>query len=93
MRPLNQNNDCERVPMGRQLYDHEVPAEALTFLIDATINGSHERRLAAKMLLDCLRRYQGRAELARCVEQIEEEAIFDIGDDAQELAAILGLNS
>jgi hypothetical protein len=77
--------------MGRQLYNNEVPAEALTFLINVTVNGSPERRLAAKVLLDCLRKYRSKAELTECVEELEEKALLDIAGEARQLAASLGL--
>ena len=42
--------------MDRNLSPYEIPAQMVTYLIGETINGHRKRRVAARMLLDCLRR-------------------------------------
>ena len=70
---------------------YEASDEALVYLIGQTVNGSPERRLAARFVLDCLRAGHTRGELEECIEGLEAVAILDVATDARDLAASLGL--
>jgi hypothetical protein len=65
--------------------------EVVVYLINQTVNGTVERRLAARFILDCLRTYQTPEDLAACFHDLEDIAILDVAKDAQELATSLGL--
>lgn len=65
--------------------------EVVVYLINQTVNGTVERRLAARFILDCLRTYQTPEDLATCFHDPEDIAILDVAKDAQELATSLGL--
>jgi hypothetical protein len=73
------------------MYEHAASEDALVFLINESINGSPERRLAAKFLLGCLRNFQSPDEIAECIDDLEKDAILDIATDARQLAFGLGL--
>ena len=51
--------------------------EVLVYLIKQTMDGSPERRFAAKFILDCLRKCQTHEEIVSCIRDLEEAAIFD----------------
>ena len=66
--------------------------DVLVYLINQTLNGSPERQLAAKFILDCLRTFQTRDEIATCIHEFEEKALLgDVGAEALHLAAEVGL--
>jgi hypothetical protein len=65
--------------------------EILVHLIDQEMNGSSERRLAAKILLDCLRRFDTSEEIAACLHELEDEAILDVTRETRQLAKDVGL--
>jgi hypothetical protein len=65
--------------------------DVVVYLINQSVNGSAERRLAARFILDCLRNFQTRAEIAACIHTLEDEAILDVGREARLLAGDLGL--
>jgi hypothetical protein len=67
------------------------PNEVLVYLIKQALDGSPERRVAAKFILDCLRNFRTREEIEACIHQFEEEALLDVGDEARQLAANIGL--
>jgi len=66
-------------------------SEVLVYLIDQMMNGSSERRLAAKFLLECLRRFETREEIAACLHELEDKAILDVSQETRQLAADVGL--
>lgn len=63
----------------------------LIYLIDETVNGPPERRLAAKFILDCVRRYRAREDIEACLNELDDHALLNIAADARELASSLGL--
>jgi hypothetical protein len=63
----------------------------LVYLIQQTMDGSYERRLAANFLLDCLRSCQTPEEIAARFHDLEDHAILDVAKDARELAVKLRL--
>ena len=65
--------------------------EVVVYLIDKTVNGTAEDRLAARFILDCLRSFQRRDEIAHCIDELEKHAIVAIADDARSMAHGLGL--
>ena len=65
--------------------------DVVVYLINQAVNGSPERRLAARFILDRLRTYQTPEELAGCFHNLEDLAILDVAKDARELATSLGL--
>jgi hypothetical protein len=77
--------------MARQLFVYELPDEVLTYLIGASVEGSSERQLAAKLLLDCLRRYRTKDEIEACLEETRQTSILEIVPEARRLASHVGL--
>ena len=67
---------------------YDLPTDTLVILINEAMNGPPERRVAAKLLLDCLRTH---AEIAACLEEAERYAILDVVKQAQTMAAALGI--
>ena len=65
--------------------------DVVVYLINQSVNGSPERRLAAKFILDCLRNYETRKEIENCIRELAEEALLDVAKDARELAEGVGL--
>lgn len=65
--------------------------DVLIYLIGQSVNGSNERRLAAKFILDCLRIHDSGDEIAACIEALEDTRYFEVGMEARELAEGLGL--
>jgi hypothetical protein len=65
--------------------------EVLVYLIDRTVNGSLEQKLAAKFILDCLRKFHTSEEIAGCINELEHHAIVAIAEDARSTASSLGL--
>ena len=61
--------------------------EVLVLLINETVNGLPRRRLAAKIVLNCLRNHYTKDEIAACLEDLEREAMLDIAAEARELAS------
>jgi hypothetical protein len=70
---------------------HVATDEVLVILIRKTVTGSSERRLAAKFLLSCLRRFGTREEIERCLNNLEHEALLDIASEARRLATEYGI--
>lgn len=73
------------------MQSYAAPDEVLVYLISQTINGSNERRLAAKFLLDCLRTYENGDDIAECIDELQEAPDGEVGSEARELAEDLGL--
>jgi hypothetical protein len=65
--------------------------EVVVYLIKQTVDGPPERRLAAKLILDCLRRYQKREEIEGCICDLASQSLLDIADQVRELAMNVGL--
>ena len=63
--------------------------EVLVYLINQTVNGSPEQKLAAKFILDCLRVFGTSEEIEHCVDELEEHALLAV--DARAMARSLGL--
>jgi hypothetical protein len=61
--------------------------EVLVLLISETVNGSPQRRLAAKFVLNCLRHHYTKEEMEACLDELEHRALLDIADDARALAS------
>ena len=74
--------------MARQLPAHEVPAKILISLSDATMIGPSDRRLAAKLLRDCLIRKQ---DLASCLDFLKREELKEVAEAVTNLANDIGL--
>jgi hypothetical protein len=70
--------------------EHAASDDILVYLIGQEVNGSPERRLAAKFLLECLRKFRTRQQIAACIHELEDEAILDVGDETRRLAASVG---
>jgi len=70
---------------------HGATDEVLVILIRKTVTGSPERRLAANFLLSCLRRFETRDEIERCLDNLEHEALLDIASEARRLATEYGV--
>jgi hypothetical protein len=70
---------------------YEAADEALVVLIDESMNGPYERCLAAKFLLDCLRRGFTKAEIAARLDRLEAQALLDVASEARSLAMGWGL--
>jgi hypothetical protein len=68
-----------------------VPDPVLIYLIEATVTGSQEHQLAAKLLLNCLRLFQTKDAVGSCVHEAEEYAILDVGSEVRALASRLDL--
>ena len=77
--------------MAGQLSAYDLPDEVLTYLIRASLEGTFERQLGAKLLLDCLRRYRTKAEIEACLEEIRPTSILESGAEARRLASNVGL--
>lgn len=82
---------AQPAPVAPSQLHYEAPDGVLVYLIDQTVNGPPERRLAAHFILDCLRTYRTREETAKCLDELEDHALLDIAPDARELASHLGL--
>jgi hypothetical protein len=78
-------------PIAPSQSRYEAPDGILVYLINQTVNGSPERRLAAEFVLDCLRSYRTREETAMCLDELEDHVLLDIATDARALASSLGL--
>ena len=63
----------------------------LVYLIQQSMDGSPERRLAANFILDCLRNCKTQDEIVASFYDLEDHAILDVAKDAQELAVKLRL--
>jgi hypothetical protein len=70
---------------------YPAPDEVVIFLINKTVNGTPEQRLASKFILDCLRNYRTSEEIAHCIDDLEKRAILDLAADARSMASDLGL--
>jgi hypothetical protein len=77
--------------MARDPPDYGAPDGVVVVLISEAVNGSPERRLAARFLLDCLRRGCTKQELATRLDRLEEQALLDVVDAARKLASGLNL--
>jgi hypothetical protein len=65
--------------------------DVLVYLINQTVNGSPERQIAAKFILECLRTFETREEIENCIHDFEEKALLDVGGEARHLATEVGL--
>ena len=65
--------------------------DVLVYLIKQTVDGTPEQRLAAKFILDCLRRYQKREEIEGCIDELAEQSLLDVAGEARQLAESVGL--
>ena len=70
---------------------YRAPEGVLIYLIQQTLDGSGERRLAAKFLLDCLRAHETPEAIARCIDDLEHRSILSIANETRRLAADLRL--
>ena len=77
--------------MTRRLLNYEVPDEMLTYLIAASVDGPAERQLAARLLLECLRRFRTNEQIEACLEEVARTCILDVVPEAKRLAARVGL--
>jgi hypothetical protein len=76
------------VATARQWQDESV----LVILIAESVNGPPARRLAAKYLLDCVRRSATRDEIAVCIDDLERQVLLDdVVTEARGMATALGL--
>jgi hypothetical protein len=73
------------------MFAYGASDEVLVYLRQQAVNGAPERRLAAKFILDCLRRYQKREEVEGCIHELADTALLDVASDARELARKVGL--
>ena len=55
--------------------EYAASNEVLVFLINQTVNGSPQQRLAAKFILDCLRAFDTSDEIEHCIDELERHAI------------------
>ena len=73
-------------------FAYQMPDEVLVYLINEEVNApSESRRLAAKFILDCLRVYATRREIAHRIEDLKTDAILEIAPDVEDLAETVGL--
>jgi hypothetical protein len=79
--------------MARRLFAYELPTESVTFLISMSMNGSPERQLAAKLLLECLRRCETVEEIQACMDEVQEHCVLDIAPELKNLAGMVGVIS
>jgi hypothetical protein len=77
--------------MARRLFAYEVPDEALTFLIATSLSGTSERQLAAKLLLECLRRYRSSDDVQKCLDEVARSSILEVAPEAKRLATMIGI--
>jgi hypothetical protein len=70
-------------------FAYRTSDNVFVYLIQQTMDGSPERRLVARFILDCLRTYQTREKLAACFHDLEDLAILDLANEARELAVKL----
>ena len=70
---------------------YRAPEGLVVYLIQQTFEGSAERRLAAKFLLDCLRVHETPEAIARCIDDLERQSLLAIVDETRRLAADLRL--
>jgi hypothetical protein len=82
---------CTNVNLTVAMFEYHASESTVVYLINQTMNGSPERRLAASLILDCLRKYQTREEIAECFAEIENKALLNISEDLRRMAAELGL--
>ena len=73
------------------MFSYAASDEVLVYLIKQTVDGSPERRLAAKFILDCLRNHKTREEVQDCIHDLVDHALLDVANDARELAKGGGL--
>ena len=71
--------------------EYAASNEVLVFLINQTVNGSPQQRLAAKFILDCLRAFDTSDEIEHCIDELERHAILATAEDARSMASSLGL--
>lgn len=71
-------------------FAYRTSDNVLVYLIQQTVDGSPERRLAARFILDCLRTNPTQ-DIAACFHDLEDLAILDVAKDARELAVKLRL--
>jgi len=70
---------------------YAVRDELLIYLLNLEMDGSPERKVAAKFLLDCLRRFHSPSEIVDCIHELEEQALLDVSAETRKLAANIGL--
>ena len=70
---------------------YAASGEVLVYLINQTVNGSDEKRVAANFILYCLRVHRTKQEIAHCIDDLEERAILDVARNARSMALSLGL--
>jgi hypothetical protein len=81
----------KRCRSEKRMSAYAAPDNILVYLIQQTVDGSPERRLAANFILDCFRRYETREEVEACLRALEEETILDIRKETRQLAQNVGL--
>ena len=77
--------------MTRRLLNYEVPDEMLAYLIAASVDGPAERQLAARLLLECLRRFRTNEQIEACLEEVAQTSILEIVPEAKRLASQVGI--
>lgn len=77
--------------MSRWSLIYDLPEEMLTYLIGASVAGTPERQLAAKLLLECLRRFHTKEQVEACLKEIARTSILDIMPESKRLASQVGL--
>jgi len=80
-----------RVAPVKKRMSYAASDDVVVYLINQSVNGSPERRLAAKFILDCLRNYKTREEIEDCIHDLVDHALLDVANDARELAKGVGL--
>jgi hypothetical protein len=73
------------------MQNYAASDDVLIYLIGQTVNGSNERRLAAKFILECPRTYDSGDQIAECIDELEDTSHFEVGSEARVLAEDLGL--
>lgn len=75
----------------RKVSAYATSDDVVIYLISQSVNGSPEKRLAARFILDCLRTWETPEEFEVCFHNVDDDAILDVAEQAQEMAASLGL--
>ncbi len=78
-----------QISRGSPLYS--APEGVLVILINATVEGPQQRRLAAKFLLDCLRGRCTKKDLTARLDRLEQQALLGVVGEARRLASRLNL--
>ncbi len=77
--------------VSTDMFKYAASEDVLVYLINETVNGRAERRLAADFILHCMRTYPTREEIEHCIDTLEDRAIIDVAGEVRQLASSLGL--